>query len=41
MLHEYGQLLLKMALNSPTIQVFVPNLEHLFDVETLLNHVTG
>ncbi len=39
MLHEYGQLLLKMALDSPTIQVVAPNLEHLIDVEILLNLV--
>jgi hypothetical protein len=34
MLHKYGQLLLKMAFNSCTIQVVAPNLEHLIDVET-------
>jgi hypothetical protein len=39
MLQEYGQLLLKMALNSLTIQVVAPNLEHLIDVETFLNLV--
>ncbi len=39
MLQEYGQLLLKMALDSLTIQVVAPNLEHLIDVETFFNLV--
>jgi len=39
MLHEYGQLVLKMAFNSPIIQVVAPNLEHLIDVDTLFNLV--
>jgi hypothetical protein len=36
-LQEYHPLLLKMALDNPTIQATTSNLEHLADVETLSN----
>jgi hypothetical protein len=36
-LQKYCPLLLKMALNNPTIQGVALNLEHLTNVETLLN----
>lgn len=39
MLHEYYPLLLKMALDSLTIQIIASNLENLVDVETFLNLV--
>ncbi len=37
MLQKYHALLSKMALDNPTIQATTSNLEHLVDVETLLN----
>lgn len=38
-LQKYCPLLLKMALDSPTIQVITFNLEHITNFETLLNLV--